>query len=796
MKRFLLPLVLFCYTIAFSQNNRNRFWHFGEFAGVNFNTNPPTTSANSNMLVHEGCATMCRESNGSLLFYTDGRTVWKRTHHPMTNGNDLLGGFGSSTQSSVIIPKPGSSSIYYIFTIPEINLTDPMCYSIVDMTLDNGFGDVTIKNVPLYAPVAEKITATVKSNGVDFWIVAKQTSSDAFLAFSLTAAGVDPNPVISHAGVATNWINNGYARISRNGSRLSLVNSIERTVQLFDFNINTGQVSNFVDLTITPYEPYGTEFSPDNSKLYISRKSVTLPDTTFVIQYDLSTGSTAAILNSAIPIISIPVNNGSLYSGNIGALQLGPDDKIYVSHLGSPSLAAINQPNLAGLACDYTLQAIQLSSGSFCRYGLPNNIYYPPVVPCATSQYVSNNIDICADQTYQLPSGTIVNSSGAYQDTIRNNANTCDSIIYTINLSVYTVSFLNTDVHICPNQTYQLPSGTIVNAEGIYSDTLSNQASCDSIINTIHLFVDQVTMVNTETHICPGQSYTLPSGTIVSIEGIYLDTLRSQAFCDSIINTVHLFVDQVTMLNTEVHICPGQTFVLPSGTIVSIEGIYLDTLRSQAFCDSIINTIHLFVDQVSLLNTDVHICSNQNYQLPSGMIVNTEGVYIDTLRSHAFCDSIINIIHLTVDDLSYTSQVDSVYEGENYTLPSGVVVSSEGSYQSVLINSFGCDSVITTIIKFKKTIAACLTLKNAFTPNGDGKNDYWVLYRYNCFKKLGLKVYNRYGSLVYHADDYKNDWNGTYKNKPVPDGTYYYMIQLFSFDDRVYNFKGNVTILR
>ena len=283
---------------------------------------------------------------------------------------------------------------------------------------------------------------------------------------------------------------------------------------------------------------------------------------------------------------------------------------------------------------------------------------------------------------------------------------------------------------------------------------------------------------------------------IVSAEGIYIDTLRSQALCDSLITTTQLFIDHASFVNADVHICPGQTYQLPSGAIVNTEAVYQDTLRSVAGCDSVVYTIQLLIDQVVQVNTAAHICSNQTYQLPSGITVSAEGTYIDTLRSQASCDSIINTIQLTVNDVSFSSQADSIYSGQTYTLPSGIVVSAAGTYHSVLVNSVGCDSVITTVLKLKQTIAECLTLKNAFTPNADGINDYWVLYRYHCFKKLELNVYNRYGSLVYHSDDYKNDWYGLYKNKPVPDGTYYYVIRISLFDGAIHSLKGDVTILR
>lgn len=196
-------------------------------------------------------------------------------------------------------------------------------------------------------------------------------------------------------------------------------------------------------------------------------------------------------------------------------------------------------------------------------------------------------------------------------------------------------------------------------------------------------------------------------------------------------------------------------------------------------------------------NTTVSICSNDTYQLQSGVTVSIAGTYIDTIRNNTFLDSIIQTIHLIVNDDTHVNVVDSIEAGQTYTLPSGQVVNTVGTYQSVLVNSLGCDSIITTELKLKKAIVGCLNLfNNAITPNGDGINDSWVLFTNNCFRRLEVNVYNRYGSLVYHADDYKNDWKGTYKNKPLPDGTYYYVINLSSIDDRKQVIKGNITIVR
>ena len=91
----------------------------------------------------------------------------------------------------------------------------------------------------------------------------------------------------------------------------------------------------------------------------------------------------------------------------------------------------------------------------------------------------------------------------------------------------------------------------------------------------------------------------------------------------------------------------------------------------------------------------------------------------------------------------------------------------------------------------------CIAVKKAFTPNGDGINDTWMAYTEgNCFTNLSVQVYNRYGSLVYENKNYRNEWQGTYKNKPLPDATYYYVVKAFLVNGKAMELRGDVTILR
>ena len=113
MKKTLIISFLFCLNLLFSQGEAN-IWYFGQNAGIDFNSGSPVALYNGQMSTLEGCAVMSTNS-GQLLFYTDGVTVWDRTHQVMPNGTGLLGNF-SSTQSGIIVPNPTDSTIFYIFT--------------------------------------------------------------------------------------------------------------------------------------------------------------------------------------------------------------------------------------------------------------------------------------------------------------------------------------------------------------------------------------------------------------------------------------------------------------------------------------------------------------------------------------------------------------------------------------------------------------------------------------------------------------------------------------------------------
>lgn len=115
------------------------------------------------------------------------------------------------------------------------------------------------------------------------------------------------------------------------------------------------------------------------------------------------------------------------------------------------------------------------------------------------------------------------------------------------------------------------------------------------------------------------------------------------------------------------------------------------------------------------------------------------------------------------------------------------------TYTLRVTTSQGCiatDDMTLTVIPY------CIKPMNAFTPNGDGVNDRWLITNGNCLTKARVQVYNRYGAKVFEDLNYKNTWDGTYNGKTLPDGTYYYVISFQLINNKVESRTGNVTILR
>jgi hypothetical protein len=217
--------------VSFSQK-QSYFWYFGNKAGLNFNQTPPQVLTNAKVGSIEGCASIS-DANGNLLFYTNGLSVVNRDHEIMVNGNGLLGDL-SSTNNVVIVPLPGSDSIYYLFTIGATGQAlKGFRYSIVNMKLQNGLGEVTVKNALLDDECFEKLAAVRHCNKKDVWITVRKWNTDQYFTYLVTASGINSTPVVSSTGLVISGLPNnalGTLKFSANGKKFIGVHSFENDV--------------------------------------------------------------------------------------------------------------------------------------------------------------------------------------------------------------------------------------------------------------------------------------------------------------------------------------------------------------------------------------------------------------------------------------------------------------------------------------------------------------------------------------------------------------------------------------
>jgi len=359
MKKILTFIVLLQLTMAHAQR-QNENWYFGSKAGLNFSTGEALPLTDGQIFSYEGCATVS-DATGNLLFYTNGTTVWNRNHEIMQNGDGLLGNF-SSTQSSLVVPVPGSDTKYYVFSTAAAEEPGGLYYTEIDMELAGGLGDVTgVKNIELLATVSEQLSATFHSNGRDIWLVCNDFSN--FNALLITASGIQLTPIISGDAPIVGTIDYndfiGQAKFSKDGSKLAVVQSSTGSY-LYDFNNSTGAISNRLVLSVVT-DLYGAEFSASGRYLYTSRI-----DESTIVQYDMQATDIAA---SALTVLEDKFVMG-------GALQRAVNGKIYASHGHYNRMTVIHSPDNSGAASNVDEYSVSVA---FRRlyFGLPSPVLWP-----------------------------------------------------------------------------------------------------------------------------------------------------------------------------------------------------------------------------------------------------------------------------------------------------------------------------------------------------------------------------------------------------------------------------------
>ena len=843
LKRFIIILSAILLTNLLQAQKEANIWYFGEKAGLDFTSGNPVPLTDGQMDTWEGCSTISTP-NGNLLLYTDGETVWNRDHNVMPNGTGLMGSF-SSSQSAIIVPYPGTIDKLFIFTVDQFASTPPggangIRYSLVDFGLDGGLGDIvpSEKNIEILAPVCEKVTAVNHSNGLDIWVVVNKFGTDSFYAYLVSTTGISNTPVISSAGdVVTDVSSQGYMKISPDGTKLARANGTGNSIEIFDFDASTGIVSNVLKgKGFGLRKMYGVEFSPDSKKLYVN-SWYSSASGGGLYQYDLEAGD---IIGSRVFLSNLPD----------GALQLAPDGKIYVMKRGLSSLAVINDPNDKAPACNFQLNGINLS-------GRINHMGLPPFI----QSFFNLDLDFSFMQTcfgdstqFSLISSitpdSVLWNFGDPASGVNNTSKLTDpkhqfssSGLYTVQLKMWTLTAvdnieyeveifnnpvvnLGNDTSFCIGSDLLLDAGSgystylwstsestqsiLVNIAGKYWVDVSDVAACVGS-DTVILSANPAYTFQVDTSTCKGDSVFV-GGDFQTETGTYYDTLLTVLGCDSIFITTLTIHDYLTSFR-DTTICQGDSIFL-EGDFQKEEGIYFDTINNANTCDSVIMTDLTLTDYLTQIKEET-ICEGDSVFL-EGIYRKDEGTYYDTIININTCDSLL-ITQLFVDPLPYvilgndTSilegdvlQLDATFLNADYLWQDGfngaIYPASDSGWYWVEVTTHCGLATDSIFIDYLLDLNCFVTVPNAFSPNGDGKNDVFspVL---NCDASVyKLSIYNRWGQMVFTTADQEEGWDGGADKTSLPPGVYLWQL-VYKIQININKFidgaeKGTVTLVR
>ncbi|MEZ5017118.1 MAG: gliding motility-associated C-terminal domain-containing protein [Flavipsychrobacter sp.] len=741
----IIVLVLFSLNSSTAQMQNNN-WCFGNNAGVSFNggTLAPFVS---NIRTNEGVAAVSHRTTGALLFYTSTAVAYNRNFTAMPNGNGIgTDNAGTCAQGVHIAPYVNDTNKFFVFTMSAYGTNGRLSYSVIDMTLDGGLGDVIAgqKYIPIDSGFSEGMVITEGCK--TYWLVAFKRSTADFYAYQITSTGINTTPVISNTAYAYRTAGLATMKVSPDRTTLGIV-SYHGTpgtyVGIHDFNPVTGTVTNgrVID-SGNPAGFYSCEFSPNSKLLYVAA----FGDRN-IYQYDLSQATTAAIAAS-----KQTVNSGG--NVNVGTLQIGPDSNIYAATRTS-SLARISNPNGVVPNCVYTANVVTAITGTAVTLGLPQAVVHPigsggvgnfitsrdtlvclkqPIVLYGRSGQTSyewqdgstgNTLSVSAEGTYWVRSP---DTCGFFTDTVivKNKRDTVSTTI---------------DTMMCNRSSIEIrPSKNVANATYLW-----NTGSTDNkltITQTGNYFV-------TTTEICD-----------VTIDSFNVEALAVQ----------------VNVLQADTTICYGDTLLLSATVNPSVAKLKWNTedttlttkasaagrYRLEANFDGCIGYGDVYVENFPRISIELgpnrEICADEPILLP---------------------------------EIATSEQTD-VYLWQDGSTDRKFRVKEAGVYYVTVSNH--CQTIRDTVTV---TVRNCrLFFPDAFTPNGDGKNDIArFLGDLAYVTEYELHIFNRWGEEVFASNDIKAGWDGTHKGEPAVVDTYYYYIK-YKYHGKDQIWKDNLILVR
>lgn len=688
--------------------------------------------------------------NPNLTNYVNnGYKVFDRQGNPFPHGNIFTNGYSIATDNvgaPIVVPYPGNPNKYLLFYC----LDNSLRYSVIDMSLHNGYGDIdpAQKDIQLtgYNEIIGYKMTTVRGCNHTIWLVAKSATDNNYLSFRINSEGIDTIPVLSPVATlptgaykVTDHKPGGLLNASNNN--LLLAAATEGGIELYDFEPCSGRLKN--PRIIDTLKAYGICFSPDDTKLYVSHN---IPFWTVltqgeIYQYDLSSGQPAVIAASRTLVMRNPVYMivGVLtipHTGPFGAIKPGLDGRLYISknsdfelspqappgsayyYLDDPDhvpvpydpslpieqgqyMQVINNPDNAGAACNAQLDYLKIG-----------DLHFPPYM------FLQNEIRAASD----IPPDTV-------------QGNIIDTRVCFANSAVLTAA--NGACYIWDNGATE--QQCTVYGSGIY--WVRYHRDCTVQTDTFRVTFVPLPGVPQLVYGCEGQG-SIHIQQPDSFEGSYNYTLYN--------------ADNALV-----------------GTAASSSGYSFGGLNAGNYSLNIIT---------ALCDTTLPITIAA---YPTAHITATPA---DTTIHYG--DTILLQVS---GGIQYVWSPNSSLSNSTIAAPLASPLNSV-VYTVVGFNEYGCTD--TGYVKVGIDYAMPVALPNAFSPNGDGLNDVFKIVGITYQKITAFQIFNRWGEMIFSTINPEAGWDGTYKGRPCDAGAYHYYVRIIRPDGLAQTFKGDITLIR
>lgn len=666
--------------------------------------------------------------------------------NPFPNG-DLFVKFNTIYAGPpVVVPYPNQDDKYILFYSSGLGLY----YSVVDMTLNNGLGDIDPiqKDIMISNPgtvFGLKMT-TVQACEDRVWLVIGSFTDRSYYSYLIDENGVNHNRVVSNVGGFDfpTYRHSDYSMITASNNGDYIVAGTNGGTEIYDFEKCSGRLKNarILDTTLSR----GVVFSPDDSKLYISTFVYLFPEygptlwrfhhVGEIYQFDFDAPDFEAIQNSK----TIVMRNTTYEQTNemgidhlsaaFGQMKIGIDGKLYVAknnEIKTPAypcvlyypperapipfptnfdcsygqfLHVIHEPNELGMACDSELDYVHLND----RHKPPQGWLQQDIKP-------ANFLSI---------------------DTIESNQH---EIVVCFDTQTTLFAPEKADCPVWDDGSSE--SDRIVTASGVYWVEYTN--GCNYQRDSFEVTFVPLPQVNSQYYGCADE---------IVLEIKSLDTFEF---------TYTLFNEYNNQSGQEV----GTGNIVFSGLK---EGVYTVHITSNG-CDTTIEVeLHSYPD--------------------SDIIVQPQ----DTTIYYA------DIIQLSASGARYYLW-SPTYPLDSATISNPLASPLEPTWFTVFtIDKYGCTDSTGLFVNLDYTMPHFIP--NAFSPNGDGLNDVFKIEGLKHQKVVQFSIFNRYGQEVFSTNNSDKGWDGTYLGKPCDMDVYYYVIELAKPNAENEIIKGDVSLIR